>query len=255
MFEKGKRQRRQSEEDRAFNRMLLWLAGAVAVELLLLLLQKAYVEIAFGGLLAKGLLTFFQAFCAAGAALTAGGAVWTLLSRRAGKRLTLPLAATCAAALLWLVSLICYFFYTDGVRVLLLLPAGAAVLIVIFFLYQRSFFYGAFLTGGGLLALWLYGKYYMYHPRLIAACFAGGLVVLAAWAALLFRLKKTDGRLGGLRVLPAGSDYMMGWITCGVTALVLALGLVLGMAATRYLLYALAAWLFAQAVYFTVKMM
>ena len=41
MFEKGKRAQRQSEDDKVFNRMLLWLAGAVVVELLLLLLQKA----------------------------------------------------------------------------------------------------------------------------------------------------------------------------------------------------------------------
>ena len=49
MFEKGKRAQRQSEDDKVFNRMLLWLAGAVAVELLLLLLQKAYVEIVWNG--------------------------------------------------------------------------------------------------------------------------------------------------------------------------------------------------------------
>lgn len=255
MFEKGKRQRRQSEEDKVFNRMLFWLVGAVVVELLLLLVRKAYVDVSWGGVVAKALLTFFQVFCVAGAVLTAGGIVWAVLSRRAGKKTTLPLAVTCAAAGLWVISLVSYLFYPEGVRILLLLPAAAAVLIVIFFLYQRAFFYSAILTGGGLLALWLYGKYYMYHPRLITACFVGGLVVLAACAALFFRLRKTDGRLGGLRVLPVGSDYMMGWITCGVTALVLVLGLVLGMAATRYLLYALAAWLFAQAVYFTVKMM
>ena len=212
-------------------------------------------ELIWGGVPAKALLTFFQVFCVAGAVLTAGGIAWVLLSRRAGKGLALPLGVTGVAALLWVISLVSALLYPEGVRILLLLPAAAGVLIVIFFLYQRAFFYNAILTGGGLLALWLYGRYYMYHPRLITACFVGGLVVLAAWAALLFRLKKDDGRLGGLRVLPVDSDYMMGWITCGVTALVMVLGLVLGMAATRYLLYALAGWLFAQAVFFTVKMM
>ncbi|MBD5133254.1 MAG: hypothetical protein HDT38_02100 [Clostridiales bacterium] len=258
MFEKGKRERRQSEEDKIFNRMLIWLAVAVVVELLLLLLRKAYVDIAFGGVLAMGLLTFFQVFSAAGAVLTAGGVAWTVFSRRAGKGLVLPLAVTGAAALLWVVSLISYFFYPEGVRVLLLLPAAAAVLIVIFFLYQRVFFYNAVLTGGGLMALWLYGRYYMYHPRMITACFVGGLVVLAASAALLFRLKKGDGKLGRLRVIPASSsnvDYMIGWATCAITALVMVLGLTLGMGATRYLMYVLAAWLFAQGVFFTVKMM
>ena len=35
MFDKGKRARRQNEDDKVFNRMLLWLAGAVVLELLL----------------------------------------------------------------------------------------------------------------------------------------------------------------------------------------------------------------------------
>lgn len=254
MFEKGKRERRQSEEDKVFNRMLFWLAGAVVVELLLLLLQKACVDMIWGGVLAKGLLTFFQVFAVAGAVITVGCIAWAVVFARSGKPILLPAAIAAASAALWVVSLVCRFVYPDGVRVLTMLPAAAAVLIVIFFLYQRPFFYSAFLTGGGLLAVWLYGRYYMNHPRAITACFVGGLVVLAASAALCFLLKKNDGRLGGLRVLPAGSDYLMGWITFGVTALAMVLCLALGLAATRYLLYALAAWLFAQAVFFTVKM-
>lgn len=254
MFEKGKRERRQSEEDKVFNRMLFWLAGAVVVELLLLGVKKLYIEMYFPGMIPVIFRDFFRIFSIAGAVLIVGGVAWAVWNHRRGGRTTLPLAITGAAAVLWMISLTCALFYAEGVRVLLLMPAAAAVLIVIFFLYQRPFFYSAFLTGGGLLAVWLYGRYYMNHPRAITACFVGGLVVLAASAALCFLLKKNDGRLGGLRVLPAGSDYLMGWITCGVTALAMVLCLALGLAATRYLLYALAAWLFAQAVFFTVKM-
>ena len=78
MFEKGKRERRNSEEDRVFNRMLLWLAGAVAVELLMLLLQQAYVVMRWGGPVAKALLTFFEVFSIAGAVIAAGCAAWAL---------------------------------------------------------------------------------------------------------------------------------------------------------------------------------
>ena len=255
MFEKGKRERRQSEDDKAFNRMLLWLAGAVAVELLLLLLKKAYVDMNWGASLAKVLLDFFNVYSIAGAVLTAGGIAWAALSRRSGRRLGPPLAVTCAAALLWAVSLVGRFFYPEGVRILLLLPAGAAVLIVIFFLYQRIFFYNAILTAGALMAVWLYGKYYLVRPRVITACFIGGWVVLAAAAALAFTLRKDDGKLGRVRVLPPSSNYIMSWITCGVAALAMALAMVLGTSMSHYLLYALVAWLFAQAVFFTVKMM
>lgn len=255
MFEKGKRERRQSEDDKVFNRMLLWIAGAVVVELLLLLLRKAYVEMVWGGVLAQGLLTFFEIFTVAGIVIAVGCGAWAVVSARSGKPILLPIIIGAAAGALWVVAAMCRFLFADGVRILLMFPAAAAVLIIIFFLYQRPFFYNAFLTGGGLLALWLHEKYYMNHPRLVTACIVGGVAVLIAAAALAFQLKKKDGKLGRLRVLPPGSDYMMTWLTCGVTAAAMLLGLALGVSLSHYLLYVLVGWLFAQAVFFTVKMM
>ena len=232
MFDKGKRARRQNEDDKVFNRMLLWLAGVVVLELLLLLLQKAYVDMAFGAVAAKGLLDFFKIFNIAGVVILAGCAVWAALFARSGKPVALPAALAAAGGVLWVVSLVCRFIYPDGVRILMLFPAGGAVLIIILFLYQRPFFYNAALTCGGLLAVWLHRQYYMNHPRLITACIVGGLVVL-----------------------PPESNYFMTWLTCAVTGVVMVLALVLGVSAGQYLLYVLAGWLFAQAVYFTVKMM
>ncbi len=255
MFDKGKRARRQNEDDKVFNRMLLWLAGVVVLELLLLLLQKAYVDMAFGAVAAKGLLDFFKIFNIAGVVILAGCAVWAALFARSGKPVALPAALAAAGGVLWVVSLVCRFIYPDGVRILMLFPAGGAVLIIILFLYQRPFFYNAALTCGGLLAVWLHRQYYMNHPRLITACIVGGLVVLALAAALAFLLRRNDGTLGRVRVLPPESNYFMTWLTCAVTGVVMVLALVLGVSAGQYLLYVLAGWLFAQAVYFTVKMM
>ena len=255
MFEKGKRERRQSAEDKVFNRMLLWLAGAVVVELLLLLLKKVYVDMLWTGVPAKMLLDFFGVYRIAGLVLTAAGVVWLVLNLRAGRGMVLPVAITAAVAGLWLVSLLSYYWVEEGVKILLLLPAGAAVLIVIFFLYQRSFFYNGVFTGGAMLAVWMYGRYHMYHPRVTMACLVGGWVVLAVSAALTFLLQRDDGKLGRVRVLPPSSNYMMTWITCAVAALAMVLAVVLGVSMCHYLLYALAAWLFAQAVFFTVKMM
>ena len=255
MFEKGKRERQQSQEDKVFNRMLLWLAGAVAVELLLLLLRKVYVDMIFGGVAAMGLFTFFRIFTIAGLVIAAGCVAWAVFNARGGKSVLIPVIVAAASMGLWLVSFLCSFVGPEGIGIAMMFPAAAAVLIIIFFLYQRPFFYNAILTGGGLLALWLHGKYYTDHPRLIIVCFAGGIVVLAAAAALVFRLRQKDGKLGKLRVLPPSSNYMMTWITCGVTAAAMVLGLILGVSLSYYLLYVLVGWLFAQAVFFTVKMM
>lgn len=255
MFEKGKHERRQSEEDKSFNRMLLWLAGAVVVELLLLLLQKAYVEIIWSGTLAGGILTFFKIFTIAGIVIAAGCGVWAFISARNGKSVVLPVSIGAAAACLWVVAVVSRFAYPEGVRILMMFPAAAAVLIIIFFLYQRPFFYNAILTGGGMLALWLHGKYYMNHPRLIIACVVGGVVVLAAAAFLAFQLQKNDGKLGKVRIVPPSSNYMMTWLTCGITAAAMIVGLIVGVSLSHFLLYVLVGWLFAQAVFFTVKMM
>ena len=255
MFEKGKRERRQSEDDKVFNRMLLWLAGAVAVELLLLLLQKAYVDIIFDAMVAKALQSFFHVFSIVGAVAVAGCAVWAVVNRRGGKPTTLPVIIAAVAAGLWVVSLLSFFMYAEGIRILMMFPAAAAVLIIIFFLYQRPFFFNAILTGGGLLALWLYKQYYMTHPRLTTACIIGGVVLLALAAVLALQLRKTDGRLGSIRVVPVESNYLMTFLTCAVTAVAMVLGLILGISLCQYLMFVLVGWMFVQAVFFTVTMM
>lgn len=255
MFEKGKRERRQSEDDKVFNRMLLWLAGAVVVELLLFLLQKVFVEFIFDASVAMVLGTFFEIYTIAGLVIAVGCIVWAVLSARGGKSILLPVCIGAAAIGLWVIAVVSRYIFPDGVRILMMFPAAGAVLIIIFFLYQRPFFYNAILTGGGLLALWLHGQYYMNHPRLITACVVGGIVVLAAVAALAFQMRKNDGLLGRIQVLPPSSNYMMTWLTCGITAAAMVLGLVLGVSLSHYLLYVLVGWLFAQAVFFTVKMM
>ena len=255
MFDKGKREQRHQQEDAAFNQMLLWLAGAVAVELLLLLVKKLYVEFIAGATMFDVLNAFFQVFRFLGAALTAAGVVWAVLSFRKGKRVTVPCACTAAAAGLWVLSVLSYYLYDFGLNIMMLLPAVGAVLIVVYFLYQRIFFFNAMLTAGGLMVLWLHRQYFMRHPTSIRLFFAVGFVLLAVALALSFLLRRGGGKLGGLRVVPPDTAYWMTWITCGVTALSMVLTLVLGAVAGFYLLFALVAWVFIQAVFYTVQLM
>ena len=79
--------------------------------------------------------------------------------------------------------------------------------------------------------------------------------ILALAAVVALQLRKSDGKLGRFRVVPVESDYLMTFLTCAVTAVCMVLGLVLGVAMSQYFIYALVGWLFAQAVFFTVKMM
>lgn len=255
MFEKGKREQRHEQEDAAFNRMLLWLLGAVVVELFIMLVKQVYVNLLAGVTVALVLLNFFHIFIFAGAALVIAGVVWIVLNYRKGSPVVVPCICTAAAAGLWVMSGLSYYLYDIGMNIMMILPAVAAVLIVVYFLYQRVFFLNTLLTAGGLLALWLHRQYYMEHPTMIRLIFAAGFVLLAAALVLSFLLYRGGGKLGGLRVMPAGTSYLMTWITCGVTALCMVLALALGTAAGFYLLFALVAWEFVQAVFYTVRLM
>ena len=255
MFDKDKRDQRHQQEDAAFNKMLLWLAGAVAVELLFLLVKRVYVNSIVGTAAFNVLRSFFHVFSFLGAALTAAGIVWAVLSYRKGKSAVVPCICAAAAAGLWVLSVLGYYLYPEGMNIMMLLPAVGAVLIVVYFLYQRVFFFNAMLTAGGLLVLWLHRQYYANHPTAIRLFFAAGFVLLAAALVLSFLLRRGGGKLGGLRVVPPDTSYWMTWSTCAVTALALVLTLVLGTAAGFYLLFALVAWVFIQAVFYTVQLM
>ena len=255
MFEKGKREQRHEQEDAAFNKMLLWLVGAVVVELLVILVKRIYVDRLIGVKAVVALANFFRVFTFLGAALTAAAIIWAVLSYRKGKHVLVPCICAAAVAGLWVMSVLGYFLYDAGMNIMMLLPAVAAALIVVYFLYQRVFFLNALMTVGGLLVLWLHRQYYANHPTVIRLFFVAGFVLLAAALAMAFLLYRRGGKLGGLRILPPDTNYLMTWITCGVTVLAMALTLALGSAVGFYLLFALVAWMFIQAVFFTVQLM
>ena len=255
MFEKGKREQRHEQEDATFNKMLLWLVGAVVVELFIMLVKRIYVNFLAGVNAAIMLRNVFHVFTYLGAVLTAVGIVWTVLSLRKGKSAIVPCICTAVAAGLWVLSGLGYFLRDDGMSIMMILPAVGAVLVVVYFLYQRVFFFNTLVTAGGLLALWLHRQHYWMHPTMVRLVFVVGFVLLAAALVLSLLLHRDRGRLGKLRVLPDDTDYLMTWISCGLTALVMAMALVLGTAAGFYLLFALVALEFVQAVFYTVRLM
>lgn len=254
MTEKEKRNQRHSEEDAVFNRMLLCLLGAVIAEVIVLLVKRFYVDmvsIAF----ANVLMGFFRIFQYAGLILGIAGIVWCVLWKKKEKKLAGPGIFTAVMFVLWIVSVVAYYLFASGIRILMFLPAVAAVLILVYFLYQRAFFVSVILTGGGMAALWLYRQYYANHPTAITICFVAGLIVLALVAVLVWKLRQTDGKLGKAQLMPVGSSYPIIWLTCAITAVAMILGLLLGATIAYYLIFVLVGWLFCQAVYFTVKLM
>ena len=86
----------------------------------------------------------------------------------------------------------------------------------------------------------------------VEALLPGGLGHLLIHLGPLFVLT-----LGGrkFQLFPRNTSYGMIYLTCAVIAAAVAAALLLGTAAAYYLIFALVAWLFIMAVYYTVKLM
>ena len=187
---KAQREAKRRQEDAALNRILIWFGGAVAAELILLLLNR----------LLPGL-----------------------------------------AVIHWLTILI---------------PV-VAVLAMVYYLFQRDFFCITVISACGILCLQLYRKTFFSHSFRIRCAFVLGFVLLAAAIVVLVLLQcgKRPLPLRLDRLVPKDSNFPLLYVTCGLTALLLALTLVFGSTAAYYLLFVLVGWLFITAVYYIVKLM
>lgn len=257
-----KRAARNHREDVILNRVLIWFGAAVVVELVLLLLNRYYInittapgEIEFAGALLKA----WPAIIGVTAAGTVICLLWSFLWAKGGKRITLPgvLSGVFFAGLV--ISVVTYRFYATGVQFLCGAVPAAAVLALVYYLYQHEFFAVTVLSALGLLGLWLFRRSGGGHLTLVYTYMVFLGIVLAA-AVLLCRSMSAKGgvlSLGGkkVQVFPRNASYGMIYLTCAVVAVAVAAALLLGAAAAYYLIFALVAWLFIMAVYYTVKLM
>ena len=257
MADQAKRQQRRNEEDAVFNRMLLWLVGAVLAEALVLVVKRLYVDFKateLGISIAAGLMNFFHVFTFVGLALTVLGVIWCLSVRKKQKGLRLAVGCTVALGFLWVVALLCWRLYDTGVKLLVALPIAAAVLILIWFLYQKAFFCSAVITACGLALRGVFRPHGGSRSVGFTVVFVVGWLLLIAAAVAVWKVWKNGGHLGRLSIQGTFA-YVSLWITCAVVAAALLLAFLLGAAVTYYLLYVLIGWLFCLAVFFTVKML
>lgn len=257
-----KRAARSHKEDAILNRVLIWFGAAVVVELILLLLNRYYVnitttpgEIEFAGALLKAWPVIIG--------VTAVGAVlcliWAILWAKGGKRTTLPGVLFGVFLTGLVISVITYRFYDTGVQFLCGAVPAAAVLALVYYLYQHEFFTVTVLSALGLIGLWLFRRAGGGHQTLVYAYVVVLAVVLVAAALLCRSVSAHDGALtlGGKKyqLFQHNASYGMIYLTCAVVAVAVIAALVLGTAVAYYLIFALVGWLFIMAVYYTVKLM
>ena len=252
---------REQMEDRAFNRMLLWLVATVVVEVVMLLVNRFYVHARVEELSAlPALHTILGIAPIVGIVLCALLLFWGF---RIGKHDEISqdgmIQFVLAAAFLCM-GIGGYVMRTYGVvgapMVLGVVPA-LGVLMLVFYLYQKEFFGCAIAGGLGILGMWIFRtsvRGSTYYGYLVVA-----LVIIALGAVLAVSLKKKNGAIiikgKEFALLQPGAAYPAYYLTAVISAVILLAPLALGAAVAYYAIWVMAAWLFILAVYFTSKLM
>lgn len=252
---------REQMEDRAFNRMLLWLAATIVVEVVMLLVNRYYVHARVEELgVVPTLNTILGIAPIVGIVLCALFLFW---GGRIRKKDDVPkdgmIQFVLAAAFLCM-GIGGYVMRTYGVAgapmVLGVVPA-LGVLMLVFYLYQKEFFGCAIAGGLGILGLWIFrssASGSTYYGYLVVA-----LVMIAAGTVLAVSLKKKNGVMTikgkEITLLQPGAAYPAYYLTAVISTVLMLAPLALGAAVAYYAIWVMAAWLFILAVYFTSKLM
>lgn len=262
-MENSNRADRKKQEDIALTRALIWFAAAMALEFLLLLVNKYYVNFTADSTsiqlaLALGTVLKVTAVLGALGAVLSGVFGWKRIKQgQAFPFLTVVLTSVLLA--IGISSALIVVFYRSAVQLLYILVPAGAVLALVYYLYQKEFFFSACGVGVGLLGLWLVRKNIGTHDMLVNLYMAAGTVVLLAILLLALKLKKEHGMLTIKNkqyvILPKQSNFLLIVLSCVVSLLTMLAGLLLGGTVAFYLLFILIAWLFVLLVYYTVKMM
>ena len=249
-MDKDQKKARQHQEDSALNRGLLWVAGAIVLEFLLLMVNKYYINFRVtdsGIAAAEAIMHVLRAarwVGLAGAAACLGWAGLRLRKESGGLSLPVALAAACGAAAVC--GYVVITFNAAGVRMLFILVPAWAGLALIYYLYQREFFLAGIAAGFAAVGLWLVrtsGGRLLYTALTVIA-----LILVAVLAAVVLAGRE-------MQLLPRKANYLLVYVTCIGGIVAVAAAQFAGAAVAYYLMYAAVAWVFALLVYYTVKMM
>lgn len=257
MNRKEQQAQRAKQEDEILNKVLWWIVGSVILEMLLLLLNKVYVNYTVDQIeLAYSLRGVFQVLAIVlPICFVVMLALW-LAARKAGHLVRLAGGLTLVFLVLAVCAVVIRIFDNSGVKFLYLAVPAVAVLALIYYLYQREFFFSALLSALGLLGIKLLPR--IKGASVIGYGYAVALAVIVVAALVVFRmLQKNEGKLsvkGKLtRILPKNANYALLYVTCGVVAVAAIAAVVLGGLTVLY--GVLVAWLLILAVYYTVRLM
>ena len=225
--------------------MKFFLAGCVA-ELYLLILRRFYVNANSDVARFAWYDHYLWILSGIGAGLLVVGVIASIALRKNVKARKNGWIAAAAGAFVGAATLLVRWnmatlsFMTTMVPVIMLL-------VILWALYDRECAMALTVLGASLFVLWGFRRYgaSMYVGTAVKVCVAVYLVVLAALAWLT-----KSGKLS--RILSPKADKLPVYAACGLSGLAL-LAAFLGTGVSYYAMWALAAVVFALAVYYTVK--
>lgn len=256
-MEKQKKTQRAQEEDALFVKMIYWVIGAAVLELLLLLLNRYYINDAIAS---TALFVTVQgavvALCGIFPVCFVAALYWLVRRKQGEKDLTLPVSAVILTVALTICVVVVFTLGSAGLKLMYMVVPGVAVLALVYYLYQREFFVMATLSAIALLAVRLTSQIAI-RP-LVTYGYLVFLVVAFVAAILLAVLNaKGKGVTVGEKKFQLFQMQEINYLLLGVTC-VLAVGVVVAaLLTTLYAVYygVLVAWLLILAVFYTIKLM
>lgn len=257
-MDKKQREERRRQEDKALNQGLIWVGGAILLEMALLLVKRWYFEYLLSDSAAIdrmfALDKILRVTRVGGPFLAAACLVWLVVQLKSKKKAVLPTVLAIVFAVLALCAHVTLAFRENGMQMLLLLVPALAGIALVFYLYQREFFLSALAAGLSVVGLWIVRVRAGFSFE-VALSLLGIALVLAA--TLLAKRGGGQISVAGIRiqVLPKGTSCTLALCTCLAALAALGAAAVLGAAAAYYLIILMLAWLFGLLVYYTVKLM
>ena len=254
-MDKKQREERRRQEDIALQRGLLWVVGAVVLEVLLVLVNRCYINypLTEAGIdLALALNEVLRFLRLAAPVAAVGCLIYAGRRLKQEKSFGIPVVAALALAAVAVCAHVIIRFQGSGVSMLFWLVVAWAVLALVYYIYQREFFLGAVACGMSVLGLW-----FVRYAGLVESVLS--LIVVAAMLGAVLLLKKSDGVVSvskrTFQFLPRKTSCTVPMVTCAASLAALLAAIVMGEMVAYYLIFVMVAWLFALFVYYTVKMM
>lgn len=222
--------------------MDFFIAGCLA-ELYLLMLRRYYT----GGSALQQIAwydTYLKAAVVIGVVVLAAGAALSYLWRKDKKKLSAGVLVAALGAFL-AVSSILVRWNMSSLTLLMVAAPVAMILCIVWCLYDRECALALTALAVSLMAVWLCRRVSGSLAMLVKTAVIVYIVVLVA-LIVLAKAKKLKG------LLPVKADPLPVYVSCGLSAVALAAALVSASIA-YYAMWALAAVVFALAVYYTVK--